>query len=260
MGGRALQTEWAFKGGGLGGHDALLDRYLDEEFNSPTRSTIPLLEYWRSPEQRIRELNSALGLPVPPRVQLNFEHTVCPPRGLGKPSHTDLMAISLPELAIAIEAKWTEPRYQIVGKWLRDSANRKEVLRGWCELLEQRGANPILEGDLRGLPYQMVHRAASACHVKDASSCWLVYLVFEPTARKRSEYLADLTHLRDVLGSRSSLGIALAECSIEQSRSLIELRRRWDNCEHHLHVPVLQRLKRGGLLRAQLEQVHCLTA
>ena len=155
------------------------------------------------------------------------------------------MAISLPELAIAIEAKWTEPRYQIVGKWLRDSANRKEVLRGWCELLEQRGANPILEGDLRGLPYQMVHRAASACHVKDASSCWLVYLVFEPTARKRSEYLADLTHLRDVLGSRSSLGIALAECSIEQSRSLIELRRRWDNCEHHLHVPVLQRAEEG---------------
>ena len=75
-------------------------------------------------------------------------------------------------------------------------------------------------------PVKMVHRAASACHVKDASSCWLVYLVFEPTARKRSEYLADLTHLRDVLGSRSSLGIALAECSIEQSRSLIELRRR----------------------------------
>ena len=137
-----MQTEWAFKGGGLGGHDALLDRYPDEEFNSPTRSTIPLLEYWRSPEQRIRELNSALGLPVPPRVQLNFEHTVCPPRGRGNPSHTDLMAISLPDLAIAIEAKWTEQRYQIVGKWLRDSANRKEGAAGLVRVAGTAGGEP----------------------------------------------------------------------------------------------------------------------
>ena len=254
-----MQIEWAFKGSELAGHDALLDRYPDKEFNSPTRSTIPLLEYWRSPEQRMRELTAALGLPVPPRVQLNFEHTACPPRGRGKASCTDLMAIS-PELAIAIEAKWAEPRYEVVGDWLRDSTNKAQVLRGWCDLLKQRGANPILEENLRGLPYQMIHRAASACHQRNASSCWLVYLVFETTAKKRSEYLADLVQLRDVLGSRSSLGIALAECSIEQSPFLIELRRRWDEGERHLHVPVLKRLKSGGLLHAQLKKVHPLTA
>ena len=259
-----MQIEWAFKGNEFAGHDALLDRYPNDEFDSPTRSTIPLLEHWRSPKQRMLELTSALGLPVPPRVQLNFEHTVCPPRGRGKASCTDLMAIS-PELAIAIEAKWTEPRYKVVGDWLsdsksRDPTNRAEVLRGWCDLLEQRGANPRFEEKLRELPYQMVHRAASACHQRNASSCWLVYLVFEATAKKRSEYLADLTQLRDVLGSRSSLGIALAGCSIEQSPFLIELRRRWDDGERHFHVPVLQRLKSGGLLRAQLEKVHRLTA
>ena len=254
-----MQIGWAFKGGELAGHDALLDRYSDQEFDSPTRSTIPLLEYWRSPEQRMRELTAALGVPLPPRVQLNFEHMVFPPRGRGNPSYTDLMAIS-PGLAIAIEAKWTEPRYEVVEEWLGDSTNRAEVLRGWCDLLEQRAANPILEGDLHGLPYQMVHRAASACHQRDVSSCWLVYLVFETTAKERSEYLADLAHLRDVLGSRSSLGIALAECSIEQSRFLIELRRQWDTGERHLHVPVPQRLKSGGLLGAQLAKVHRLTA
>ena len=78
LGGCALQIAWAFKGSGLAGHDALLDRYSDQEFDSPTRSTIPLLEYWRSPKQPMRELTGVLGLPVPSRVQLNFEHTVCP--------------------------------------------------------------------------------------------------------------------------------------------------------------------------------------
>lgn len=244
LGGRRLQITWAFKGAGLAGHDTLIDAYPDQEFDSPTRSTIPLLEYWRSPEQRVRELTTALGLLVPPRVQLNFEHKVRPPRGRGNSSHTDLM-VSSPGLAIAIEAKWTEPRYKTVGDWLDGSTNREEVLQGWCDLLEQRSANPILEGDLHGLPYQMVHRAASACQQRNASSCWLVYLVFETTEKQRSEYLADLAHLRAVLGSRSSLGIALAECSMEQTRFLIELRRRWSAGERHLHAPVLQKLKNG---------------
>lgn len=256
-----MEMEWEFKGGRLAGYGTLIDCYPDTEFDSPTRSTVALLDYCRSPEQCMRELHTALGLSVPARVLLNFEYTLSPRRGIGKPSQTDLMVISRPELAIAIEAKWTEPRYETVGTWLGDSPNRSEVLRGWCELLEQRGAKKDLEEDLHRLPYQMVHRAASACHVKDVSSCWVVYLVFKPTASKRSEYLADLTCFRDVLGSRSSLGIALAECSIEQSESLIELRRRWDDAgERQLNVPVRQCLKTGGLLRAQLEQVHCLTA
>ena len=147
-----MQIEWAFSGSGVAGLNALFDRYSVQEFDSPTRSTIPLLEYWRSPEERMQELTAALRLPLPRRVELNFEHTVHPPRGHGKPSCTDLMVISA-EFVMAIEAKWTEPRYETVEYWLRDSENRTEVLRSWCDLLEQRGANPIRKGDLCGLPY-----------------------------------------------------------------------------------------------------------
>ena len=151
-----------------------------------------------------------------------------------------------PDFGVNVSAKMYRRGGGLSDSKSRDPTNRAEVLRGWCDLREQRGANPRLEEKLRELPYQMVHRAASACHQRNASSCWLVYLVFEATAKKRSEYLADLTQLRDVLGSRSSLGIALAGCSIEQSPFLIELRRRWDDGERHFHVPVLQRLKSGG--------------
>ena len=253
-----MQIDWAFKGEGLADHASLLDHYARSEFDSPTRSTIPLLAFWRSPEHRIEELTAALALPVPRRVRLDFEHLVSPPRGKGKESHTDLMALS-PEHAIAIEAKWTEPRYRTVRSWLGKSANRKEVLHGWCDLLGRRGGDPIPQEGLHELPYQMVHRAASACHADDASRSCLVYMVFEPSPGKRSEYLADLARLRDVLGPRSSLAIACGECSIEQSPSLAELRCRWDAGERCFRAPVLEGLKSGGLLRARLEQVHRLT-
>ena len=253
-----MQIDWAFKGEGVADHASLLGQYAHSEFDSPTRSTIPLLAFWRSPEHRIEELTAALALPVPRSVRLDFEHLVSPPRGKGTESHTDLMALS-PQHAIAIEAKWTEPRCQTVRSWLGNSPNRKEVLHGWCDLLGRRGADPIPQEGLHELPYQMVHRAASACHADDASRCCLVYMVFEPTPGKRSEYLADLARLRDVLGPRSSLAIACGECSIEQSASLAELRRQWDAGERCCRAPVLEGLKSGGLLRARLEQVHRLT-
>ena len=258
-----MQIEWALTGSGVAGHDGLLDRFPVQEFDSPTRSTIPLLEYWRSPEERMEELTAALRLPLPRRVELNFEHTVYPPRGRGKASCTDLMVTSA-ELVMAIEAKWTERRYEAVEDWRSDSANpanRMEVLRAWCDLLERRGANPIREDDLSRLPYQMIHRAASACHPPGAAtSRCLVYLLFDTTTKERDKYLVDLHHLSDVLGSQSLLGIALAECTIEPFRRLVELRTRWNSGEHSLHLPVLQGLKSGGLMRARLHKVHRVTA
>ena len=250
-----MQIAWAFKGEAVPGPAALLDRYPPSEFDSPTRSTIPLLAFWRSPERPIEELAGALALPVPRRVRLDFEHLVSPPRGRGRASHTDLMALSA-EHAIAIEAKWTEPRYPIVRDWLGKSANRREVLGGWCDLLRRRAGGPVHEKELDELPYQMVHRAASACHPEDVSRACMVYMVFEPTAEKRTEYLEDLGRLRDILGTGSSLSIACVECSIEQSRALVELRRRWDLGERQLRAPVLEGLKGETLLRTRLQDVH----
>ena len=73
-----MQIAWAFKGEAVPGPAALLDRYPPSEFDSPTRSTIPLLAFWRSPERPIEELAGALALPVPRRVRLDFEHLVSP--------------------------------------------------------------------------------------------------------------------------------------------------------------------------------------
>lgn len=124
------------------------------------------------------------------------------------------------------------------------------MLRGWFDLLE-RCAGPIRQRDVRDLPYQMIHRAASVCNVNEAANRWLVYLVFDATTIKRRQYLTDLGGLREALGPESSLGIALVECRIEPSPSLTDLRQRWDAGERHLREPVLQRLRQGALLKVQ---------
>ena len=57
-------------------------------------------------------------------------------RGRGKASFTDLM-ITASSAAVAIEAKFTEPRGETVHKWLRDppETNRTDVLEGWLDLI-----------------------------------------------------------------------------------------------------------------------------
>ena len=250
--------EWAFKGKPQPGFDALLDCYLGTEFDSPTRSTIPLLQYWRTPEPRLAKLRAALHLPLPDPVLLDFEHKVYPRRGRGRASHTDVMLTS-PSLAVAIEAKWTEPRYEVVETWLGDSPNRRDVLQAWFDLLERCGAGPLRPGHVLELPYQMIHRAASACSAESASNPWLLYFVFDPHPSTRSEYLTDLRGLRDALGSRSSLGIMLVECAIEKTPVHARLQARWDAGERALHAPVLDALRSGELINVRLEHAHCLT-
>lgn len=257
-----MRIDWALKRRTLTGHDALIGGYPDKEFNSPWRSTIPLVEFWRSPEKRVRELSGALGLVVPTAVRLGFEHTVSPPRGRGKASHTDVM-IATSQFAIAIEAKWTEPRSEVVGDWLSDSTNRAEVLRGWCDLLEKRTADPVDANDLVALPYQMVHRAASACDEAGSESrCWLVYMVFNAAGNslRLRDCRADLGGLQQVLGAGSSLGIALAECSVDPSNALLDLQGRWSRGAHTLAKPVRESLRSGGILQASLERVHLLAS
>ena len=255
-----MRIDWAFKRRALAGHDALIDGYPDKEFCSPWRSTIPLVEFWRAPEKRVRELSGALGLVVPTSIRLGFEHTVSPPLGRGKASHTDVMVTS-PQFAIAIEAKWTEPRPEAVGEWLGDSTNRAEVLRGWCGLLQQRTSDRIDADDLATLPYQMVHRAASACdEASPESSCWLVYLVFNAPGNSLWECRTDLNGLRQILGRGSSLGIALAECSVDPSNALLDLQGRWSRGARALAEAVRESVKNGGILQASLERICVLAS
>jgi len=165
--------------------------------------------------------------------------------------------VTAPGFAIAIEAKWTEPRYELVRDWLGNTPNKAEVLRGWCDLLERRMVGRLVERDLGTLPYQMVHRAASACDEAGVrSGCWLVYQVFEATGNSLGECLADLQNLGQLLGPGSSLGIAVIECSVDPSDALGGLRTRWREGARQLAQSVRASLANGELLSVSLGRVH----
>ncbi|RJP44886.1 MAG: hypothetical protein C4548_05460 [Desulfobacteraceae bacterium] len=196
--------------------DNMLSYYGAKEFKSPTRSTVPLLSWLKHEPSSVCSLLNELGMPAD--YTLHLEYTVNPPKGKGQASHTDLMVLAGAG-SLAIEAKWTEPRYETVSDWLNKGAspdNRLNVLTGWLHLLQTHSGNSFAPADFSGAVYQMVHRAAAAC--ASGKSPRLAYLMFDPspdpnTAEKQT-ILDDLNHLWNLLGSPRSFPFHLVNIDL----------------------------------------------
>jgi hypothetical protein len=145
------------------------------EFTSGSRSTLPLLDFWRDHERALADYRRVLGVQLT-NASLSFEHQTPVQRGRGKASHTDLM-IDTSDEAIAVEAKFTEPQYELVSEWKGEQPNRTEVLGGWLSLISKVTGADVTVQAVTSIPYQMVHRAASACSMgRDVS--YVVYHLF----------------------------------------------------------------------------------
>lgn len=193
--------------------EAVIPMYGGKEFQSPTRSTVPLLSWLKHEQLMVSSLLRDVGMPAD--CNLHLEYKVKPPKGSGKASHTDLMVVSS-KSSLAVEAKWTEPRYETVGEWLKKGANprnRRDVLTGWLGLLQKHSQRPLNIGDFSDVVYQMVHRAASACEA--GGNPQLAYLVFKPSPDVRTADMQtihdDLTHLWSLLGNPKGFPFYLVE-------------------------------------------------
>src|SRR5262249_6317575 len=91
-----------------------MPRYGRKEFESATRSTVPMLSLLMHALDLFRDI--VRGLRFPEEYDLILEYTVGPFGGRGKTSHTDVMLTSGDE-SLAIEAKWTEPMYPATKDW-----------------------------------------------------------------------------------------------------------------------------------------------
>ncbi len=193
--------------------DDALSHYSVDEFESPWRSTVPSLSWLK---HEIAMLDSLLKeLEMPEICDLHLEYKVEPPKGSGQASHTDLM-IKSGDCSLAVEAKWTEPRYETVAKWLKkgpDPRNRSEVLAGWLSLLQNHARRELHMEDFSDAVYQMVHRAASACAAEKMPK--LAYLVFKPSPNPMTADIQtihnDLTHLWSLLGNPKGFPFYLVE-------------------------------------------------
>lgn len=243
-----LSTTLLHSGTLVGSFADLLSQYGDTEFESPLRSTVALLSYWREADTRLPEFASALGLSRRETAELHFEFHVPVQQGTGKPSCTDLLLRSGAE-SLAIEAKSTEPRYQEVDAWLggQTNGNRWDVLNGWLNLLNVVTGALLTPDLIQELPYQLIHRAASACHPKEASK-WLVYHVFSATSADADVYRRELASLRYLLGPREPLHIRLAWSESKPRERQSALLDRWSDGERHLSAEVKAGLIAGDLL------------
>lgn len=205
----------------------LISRYGTNEFASPLRSTIPLLSLVRDGWPTLKEIIQRCALPAD--SALNLEFTVQSPCGKGLPSHTDLMVRSKSG-QLAVEAKWTEPRYETVRDWIRkppvpdkqqpsavpDPDNRRKRLAGWLELLQPHAVRPLRVDDFSDTVYQMVHRAASAC--AQTKSPQLAYLLFTPLPNGNQvdseQYRTDLARLHQLLGAPSKFRFRVIELQL----------------------------------------------
>lgn len=207
---------------------SLVAQYPSGEFESPYRSTIPLLSLIRDGQAVLQEVLVACGFA--PGPDLHFEYTVHPPIGEGKPSHTDLMVCE-GSSCMAVEAKWTEPPYPTVGNWLgpKDgrTTNRKNVLAGWLSLIQPFASTELTEESVEPITYQTIHRAASACATSERPQ--LAYLQFvserHGDAVTREKRLADLNRLRSALGRHDGFQIRLIEIDIEPTLAFEQLAR-----------------------------------
>ncbi len=196
--------------------DDALSLYKASEFKSPYRSTVPLLSWLKYEQEMVKSLLHDLY--IPENCNLYLEYTVPPQKGKGVASHTDLMVIS-GESSLAVEAKWTEPRYETVGKWLKKGSNllnRKDVLTGWLGLLQKHVQHTLHLADFSDAVYQMVHRAASACAAGKTTK--LAYLVFKPSPDPKVADIKtihdDLSRLWNLLGSPKGFPFYLIEVQL----------------------------------------------
>ena len=225
---------------------ALVSAFSDTELASPLRSTVPLLAYWQDPQPRLSDLTHRLGAPAESNYRFAFEYPVPVQGGRGTPSFTDLMIIGA-STTIGIEAKFTEGRYESVAKWLRlaKDSNRSDVLSGWFQMIESVTGVRLDSDAVAKLPYQAIHRTASACSLT-GSNRWVIYQVFSD--HRLSYYRDFLGSIRRALGDTQALQFGILRTPPSCSVQYLGLRSRWEAGERHLFKEIRDGLLSGTLL------------
>jgi hypothetical protein len=229
----------------VNGFHELVGEYGQDELASPRRSTVPLLAFWAHAESRFRELAAHFGLDPSDPVEFCFEFPVPVQKGKGKDSFTDLMILS-PSFAVAIEAKYREPHYETVEKWLGNprKENRVAVLGGWLCLIERATGVRLTEVQLAKQPYQLIHRTASACFPR-VKRRWVIYQLFSKADLRY--YLEHLSDVHRLLGSQEDLSFGVLLSPLKGSEEYSKIDARWEAGERDLSNEVRAGLRSDRL-------------
>ena len=221
-----MDGKFFFKNNEIKTLEELLYKYGKDEFMSPYRSTITLIELFFHNEKEMNKI-----IPNYKSYNCSFEYETPVVRGIGKASCTDLMIYNN-EKAFCIEAKRTEPVYENVIEWLKrgNVENKKLVLSGWLELINSKCETKLTQDDISKMPYQMIHRFASACKIGQnmkTDNIHLFYFFFGGNDKSIMSYKEYLLKLADITNNKIIIKSFIFELSgTEYFRSLEQL---WNN-------------------------------
>ena len=237
-------------------HTELISAFGEQMLASPFRSTVPLLALISHDWPVFDGILSQCG--ITGSISVGLERAVSSPRGRGRPSYTDCMVLS-GNRALAIEAKWTEPRYETLAMRLARDANTadsREFLSGWLQLLQPYADKPLNLDDFAECVYQIVHRAASACGLgRDPT---LAYIHFESSGHRGAtskQYAADLMRVHSALGSPRRFPFFLVDVPLDLGapfKELLDLRKGVPTTGRAVKAALIA----GALFKFGLPRVH----
>jgi len=211
--------------------DDMLDKFSKKEFESPYRSTIPLLVLFKQDQNLGIDL---ITQHTDPNTEYIFEFETPERIGTGLPSCTDLMVVSN-NAGIGIEAKRTEGKYINVIKWMGESQNKRNVLDGWLSYIYDKTNIQLTVEQILNFPYQMIHRVASACSLQKEKT-YVLYIGFDLTIRMKQYYEMNLSALSQLLDNKITMKIICID--IQRSDIQLDLESQWDNGNRDLSVEV----------------------
>jgi len=224
--------------------DTILNRYNKNEFKSPYRSTIPLLALFKQNPSCFDKFANELS---DVNADFIFEAKTPVKYGKGPASSTDLMIIGQ-NTCIAIEAKRTEPKYITVNKWLKESKNGKDVLKGWLEYIEDYTGVKLEKDQIINFPYQMVHRVASACS-NSSKKAYVFYIGFDLKDNMKEYYSQKLNDFSGLLLDK--IPMKLICYNIIKNDLQEKLEHQWDKGVRDLSGQVI-----NGIVKDQLMSFH----
>jgi len=197
----------------------IIDQFNPNSINSIKTSTIPLLEYWKNSQVRIKLLKD--------RLELNSKlYKICyeyPTKSYksNKSSMTDLMILGQNE-KISIEAKYTEvnEKIELINAWNNKTENRENVLDHWIEIikpyLSNNLSNQVFKNKIATIPYQFLHRTASACFENNGKA-YVIYQIFydSHTKIKMDKFISILKKSVEILNPNEKLKFYLYSIEID---------------------------------------------
>ena len=210
---------------GKGEYKDVLSCLSTTKVNSFMTSSLPLAQFWE-PTKNLNSFISELkkkGLDLS-ESKAYFEYpTECEKNGkslkYSKPSMTDLMIIN-DKFQIAIEAKYTEyseSHYDTVAEWNKDNEDHKNKIKErWFDYLKEAGATKKDKLD-DTVPYQFLHRTASACYKCNDKTPVLVYQLFydKTNKEKKNKFIDQLKNWSKKLGFTSKIKFYIFEVEIK---------------------------------------------